>query len=104
MSAVETNRPILPCVDRICDIMDACHPQGAPHDGLITLSSIDRDTIAATRLTQPSSRRNWVGVPAETFELALEKTVRWYLENQGWWEPLWNGVYNGERWGFRKTA
>ncbi|MDD5448284.1 MAG: dTDP-glucose 4,6-dehydratase [Actinomycetota bacterium] len=26
--------------------------------------------------------------PTEDFESALEKTVRWYVENRWWWEPL----------------
>jgi dTDP-glucose 4,6-dehydratase len=29
----------------------------------------------------------------------LAKTVRWYLDNRAWWEPLRNGVYAGERLG-----
>lgn len=27
-------------------------------------------------------------VPAETFESGIEKTVRWYLDNEAWWRPL----------------
>jgi dTDP-glucose 4,6-dehydratase len=26
--------------------------------------------------------------PAETFETGIEKTVAWYLANEGWWRPL----------------
>ncbi|MFD2032233.1 GDP-mannose 4,6-dehydratase [Ancylobacter dichloromethanicus] len=26
--------------------------------------------------------------PSETFESGIEKTVRWYLDNPAWWEPL----------------
>ncbi len=26
--------------------------------------------------------------PAETFETGIEKTVRWYLDNEAWWRPL----------------
>ena len=26
--------------------------------------------------------------PLETFESGLEKTVRWYLENEAWWRPI----------------
>ncbi len=25
---------------------------------------------------------------AKTFETGIEKTVRWYLDNQDWWRPL----------------
>jgi dTDP-glucose 4,6-dehydratase len=27
-------------------------------------------------------------VPAETFESGMRKTVKWYLENKSWWQPL----------------
>jgi dTDP-glucose 4,6-dehydratase len=37
--------------------------------------------------------------PAETFESGLAKTVRWYLENRGWWERVRSGGYRGERLG-----
>ncbi len=26
--------------------------------------------------------------PQETFESGIEKTVRWYLDNESWWRPL----------------
>jgi dTDP-glucose 4,6-dehydratase len=26
--------------------------------------------------------------PRETFDSGIEKTVKWYLENKWWWEPL----------------
>jgi dTDP-glucose 4,6-dehydratase len=37
--------------------------------------------------------------PQEDFESGLEKTVRWYLENEWWWHPLRNQRYTGERLG-----
>ncbi|MDA8150637.1 MAG: hypothetical protein M0041_05875, partial [Nitrospiraceae bacterium] len=36
--------------------------------------------------------------PAHTFGEALEKTVRWYLENRLWWEAL-RKRYDGSRQG-----
>jgi dTDP-glucose 4,6-dehydratase len=35
--------------------------------------------------------------PAETFATGLEKTVRWYLENQAWWQRVLDGSYRLER-------
>ena len=29
--------------------------------------------------------------PAETFESGIERTIDWYLENEGWWRPLLRG-------------
>ncbi|HZI30344.1 MAG TPA: dTDP-glucose 4,6-dehydratase [Gemmatimonadaceae bacterium] len=37
--------------------------------------------------------------PRETFDSALRKTVRWYLENRQWWERVRSGTYRGERLG-----
>ena len=32
-------------------------------------------------------------VPQESFESGLEKTVRWFLDNEDWWRPLLDGSY-----------
>ncbi|MEO8667031.1 MAG: dTDP-glucose 4,6-dehydratase [Bauldia sp.] len=46
-----------------------------------------RYAIDATKI------RNELGwAPREHFERALEKTVRWYIANRAWWEPLRAGV------------
>jgi len=37
--------------------------------------------------------------PSESLETGLRKTVRWYLENRTWWEPIRTGRYRGERLG-----
>lgn len=37
--------------------------------------------------------------PVETFETGLEKTVRWYLDNEAWWKRVQDGSYQGERLG-----
>ncbi|MBJ7442211.1 MAG: dTDP-glucose 4,6-dehydratase, partial [Sphingopyxis sp.] len=34
----------------------------------------------------------------ENFDSGIEKTVRWYLENQWWWQPL-RDQYDGQRLG-----
>jgi dTDP-glucose 4,6-dehydratase len=41
--------------------------------------------------------------PAETFATGLAKTVRWYLENQGWWQRVLDGSYRLERIGIEVT-
>lgn len=40
--------------------------------------------------------------PQETFESGLRKTVQWYLENEGWWQRVQDGSYQGE--GLEGTA
>jgi dTDP-glucose 4,6-dehydratase len=39
--------------------------------------------------------------PAETFESGMRKTVRWYLDNQNWWQHVLDGSYQMQRLGFR---
>ena len=39
----------------------------------------------------------------EDFDSGIEKTVRWYLENAWWWQPLREG-YAGERLGLVANA
>ena len=39
----------------------------------------------------------------ENFDSGIEKTVRWYLENQWWWQPL-REQYDGQRLGLDSTA
>ncbi len=90
-------------VRRICDIMDALRPAGAPHDRLITFVTDrpghdHRYAIDATRLEDELGWR-----AQETFDSGIEKTVRWYLDNPDWWQPLRDGVYSGERLGVVKA-
>lgn len=38
---------------------------------------------------------------AMTFESGIEATVRWYLENEPWWQPTLSGAYGGQRLGLK---
>jgi dTDP-glucose 4,6-dehydratase len=42
--------------------------------------------------------------PRETFESGLEKTVHWYLRNQGWWQRIRASHHRMERLGLRGMA
>ena len=89
----------LAVVERICALMDAQCPEGRPHSRLITFVA-DRPghdrryAIDATRLERELGWR-----AQEDFASGLEKTVRWYLDNEAWWGPLQQTVYKGERLG-----
>ncbi|MPN05438.1 dTDP-glucose 4,6-dehydratase 2 [bioreactor metagenome] len=37
--------------------------------------------------------------PEENFDTGIEKTVKWYLENDWWWKPIRDEKYSGERLG-----
>ena len=48
----------------------------------------------------PSRMRNELGwSPSVTFEEGLEKTIKWYLENEDWWQPLLDRSGVGQRLG-----
>ena len=40
--------------------------------------------------------------PLESFESGIDKTIRWYLANEGWWRDILSGAYAGERLGLTK--
>jgi dTDP-glucose 4,6-dehydratase len=94
----ESERRNIEVVEAICALMDRFNPAGAPHARLITFVA-DRpghDARYAIDAGKLGRELGWTAL--ESFETGLEKTVRWYLENRWWWEPL-RGVYGGERLG-----
>ena len=83
----------------LCDILDRLAPRlkGRVRD-LITPVP-DRpghDRRYEIDATKVRGELGWT--PAHTFGEALEKTVRWYLENRPWWEAL-RKRYDGSRQG-----
>jgi dTDP-glucose 4,6-dehydratase len=86
-------------VRRICAILDDLRPAAHPHESLIAFVT-DRpghDQRYAIDATKLESELDWRA--HETFESGIEKTVRWYLDNEWWWRPLRDKVYSGERLG-----
>ena len=91
-------------VESICDQMDKLRPEAAPHARLIAYVS-DRpghDARYAIDATKVETELRWRA--RETFASGLEKTVRWYLDNDWWWRPLRRRVYAGERLGVLERA
>jgi len=92
-------RTNLDVVQQICRLMDKLQPDAAPHDNLISFVE-DRpghDLRYAIDYSRIQSELGWA--PKETFETGIEKTVRWYLQNRDWWQPLRKSVYRGQRLG-----
>lgn len=93
-------RTNLKVVEAICDLVDEFVGVGAePRRRLITFVT-DRpghDRRYAIDATRLETELDWRA--RETFETGLRKTVRWYMDNRAWWEPLRNKVYRGERLG-----
>jgi dTDP-glucose 4,6-dehydratase len=88
-------------VRTICALMDEMHPQGAPHDRLITFVT-DRPGHDLRYAIDPSRIREELGWrPSVTLEEGLRRTVRWYLENEDWWRPLLARQGVGQRLGVK---
>jgi dTDP-glucose 4,6-dehydratase len=90
-------------VERICSLMDAMRPSAVPHNRLITFVG-DRpghDARYAIDATKLESELGWKA--QENFDSGIEKTVRWYLDNEWWWAPLREG-YGGARLGLIEAS
>ena len=75
-------------VHKICTLLDEMQPTGAPHASLISFVT-DRPGHDARYAIDPSRIREELGWrPSVTLDEGLRKTVRWYLENSQWWQPL----------------
>jgi len=95
----ENERSNLELVQTICAILDALKPTAAPYADLIEFVS-DRPGHDLRYAIDPTRIREELGWrPSVTVEEGLEKTVRWYLENEEWWQPLLTRAGVGERLG-----
>jgi dTDP-glucose 4,6-dehydratase len=80
----------LEVVETVCTILDRLRPRA---DGQSYASQIgfvaDRpghDARYAIDATRIKDELGWE--PQETFETGIEKTVRWYLDNESWWRGI----------------
>ena len=95
----ENERSNLELVQTICTILDALKPASEPYANLIEFVS-DRPGHDLRYAIDPTRIREELGWrPSVTVEEGLEKTVRWYLENEEWWQPLLARAGVGERLG-----
>lgn len=100
----ENERSNLALVTTICEILDRLRPRadGRPYSELITFVE-DRPGHDARYAIDPSRIREELGWrPSVTIEEGLEKTVRWYLDNEEWWRPLMQRQGVGQRLGSGK--
>lgn len=91
----------LEVVHAICAILEELVPE-KPRDvvhfrDLITFVGDRPGHDARYAIDSSKIFRELSWAPQETFETGLRKTVRWYLDNQGWWERVMSGEYRLER-------
>ena len=91
-------------VRTLCAILDEALPRSPhrPHEKLIAFVADRPGHDLRYSVDDAKLRRRFGWRPAETLESGLRKTVRWYLDNRQWWEPIRSGVYRGERLGLAR--
>jgi dTDP-glucose 4,6-dehydratase len=90
-------------VRAICTLLDELAPDatGRAHERLIEYVT-DRPGHDLRYAIDPSKIEREIGWrPRHTFESGLRDTVRWFLDNRGWWERVMSGAYRGERLGLK---
>ncbi|QYX56578.1 dTDP-glucose 4,6-dehydratase [Roseovarius sp. SCSIO 43702] len=86
-------------VRMICAILDRLKPGPAPHAEQIAFVT-DRPGHDLRYAIDPSRIRAELGWrPSCTLEEGLERTVRWYLDNEDWWRALQDREGVGRRLG-----
>ncbi|MEC7760305.1 MAG: dTDP-glucose 4,6-dehydratase [Pseudomonadota bacterium] len=84
----ENERSNLELARTICGILDTVVPKAGSYSDLITFVP-DRPGHDARYGIDPTRLRDELGWrPSVTVEQGLERTVRWFLDNSDWWEPL----------------
>ena len=94
-----SERTNLEVVGSVCEILDRLKPITRPRRELIEFVP-DRpghDRRYAIDCSKIERELGWTR--RETFESGLEKTVRWYIDNEDWWRPIRERVYDGHRLG-----
>lgn len=90
-------------VRTICAALDEMAPAVRPRETLIAFVA-DRPGHDARYAIDASKLENELGWRArEDFASGIRKTVRWYLDNEWWWQPL-RDRYSGQRLGLLQTG
>lgn len=106
MIGTGVERSNIDLVRSICTLMDDLRPDAPhrPHAGLIEHVADrpghdQRYAIDASKIDRELAWR-----PDETGNSGLEKTVRWYLDNEAWWRSVKAERYDGGRLGLKTEA
>jgi dTDP-glucose 4,6-dehydratase len=94
-------RSNLSVVQLICGTLDRLRPLagGSSYRDLISFVA-DRPGHDHRYAIDPAKIENELGwTPLETFESGIDRTVRWFLDNEAWWSALLSARYAGHRLG-----
>ena len=77
-------------VTRICETLDRVRPRGDGRSYKEQIGHVaDRPGHDHRYAIDPSKLERELGWTAqESFDSGIERTIRWYLDNEAWWRPL----------------
>jgi len=89
----------------LCAIMDrvAPRPDGGLHNQAITYVQDRPGHDRRYAINADKIERELAWSPSIDFDDGFEKTVRWYVDNRHWWEPLLARKDTGQRLGLKTT-
>ena len=83
----------------LCPPSSVLRPPSSSYRGLITFVA-DRPGHDKRYAIDASKLRAGLGwTPEDSFDTGIVKTVRWYLDNAWWWQPIREKKYAGQRLG-----
>jgi len=83
--------------EQICDQLDALEPRSGRSSRELITSVADRPGHDFRYAIDPAKMREQLAWRARTsLEDGLARTVRWYLENRGWWERVRQRALDGD--------
>ncbi|MBK8440485.1 MAG: dTDP-glucose 4,6-dehydratase [Rhodobacter sp.] len=95
----ENERRNIDLVRNICTLLDEMRPKPGSYADQIAFVT-DRPGHDARYAIDPTRIRDELGWrPGVTVEEGLRRTVRWYLDNESWWQPLLDRQGVGRRLG-----
>jgi dTDP-glucose 4,6-dehydratase len=102
----ENERTNLEVVETICSLLDELAPaaDGRAYRDQITFVADRPGHDWRYAIDAGKIRRELGWAPRESFESGLRQTVRWYLDNRGWYERILSGSYRLERLGLREVG
>jgi dTDP-glucose 4,6-dehydratase len=101
----DAERRNIDIVRRICALLDDLAPaSGGKREALIQFVTDRPGHDRRYAIDADKLRRELGWGPRESFETGLDRTVRWYLDNEVWWEPIVQARYKGERLGAGAVA
>ena len=94
----------LEVVKTICSLLDKLVPESpfTPHESLITYVADRPGHDVRYAIDADKIDRDLGWLPEETFETGIEKTVKWYLDNNDWCQHVQDGSYQRERLGVKE--